>query len=539
MATITIEPGRLHSDIRANTTLKDNGVAVDWNGLSDIRAYLYSDKQKAIAGRFTVAVDPEDGTKLVCDYPATLPQYEGINRIIVRCVYEGRTKTYDKPFINLVEWTEELADGEVVLEDPEVDVSLEVTEVSTSLLDEAIQAAFDAAEAAMAACGHIPYIGGNGNWFVWDSTLGEFVDSGKPSRGTRGQKGDKGDTGDTGNDGKSIYQLAVDHGYEGTEEEFVAEYNAAVAAASAAAEAAAEAIAAAEAATEAADDAKDAALAAAQTAGEKAAEAAEKAADAEDAAAAAREAAAEVEGAAEDAQAAAALATEKAGDAGDAAAAAQEAAGAAEDAGDYAKEQGDYAKEEIDGAKGDFESLNKRFENTENQAIFIDPTTDPTDEEFKDEYLRVLNVLYQAIDDVRTALRNAADAITDTRDATGSAQRAAGSALDAAALANQRAQEAQAAAQAALRAAAEVEDARGTYRSLSERLETIETEKQDKIQDLEEIRAGAQRAADAYVLPASGTPKENLASGVQASLDKADGAVQFEENDDPSSLFDI
>ena len=33
MATITIEPGRLHSDIRANTTLKDNGVAVDWNGL--------------------------------------------------------------------------------------------------------------------------------------------------------------------------------------------------------------------------------------------------------------------------------------------------------------------------------------------------------------------------------------------------------------------------------------------------------------------------------------------------------------------------
>ena len=537
MATITIEPGRLHSDIRANTTLKDNGVAVDWNGLSDIRAYLYSDRQKAIAGPFIVAVDSEDGTKLVCDYPATLPQYEGINRIIVRCVYEGRTKTYDKPFINLVEWTEELADGEVVMEDPEVDVSLEVTEVSTSLLDEAIQAAFDAAEAAMAACGHIPYIGGNGNWFVWDSTLGEFVDSGKPSRGQQGIQGIQGEQGETGDDGKSIYQLAVDHGYEGTEEEFVAEYNAAVAAASAAAEAAAASIAAAEAAAEAAGDAKDAALAAAQTAGEKAAEAAEKAADAEDAAAAAREAAAEVEGAAEDAQEAAALATEKAGAAADAAASAQEAAGAAEDAGDYAKEQGDYAKGEIDGAKGDFESLNERFENTENQAIFIDPTTDPSDTEYQDEYLRILEVLYQAIDDVREALGALRTVTSDTREATSSANAAAAEARSAAAIAQEQAVAAMDAAAAAI---ASTNAAKGSFPSLNARIENIEATKQENIADLVQIRENAGKGATAYQKPATGIPSEHMTAEVQASLSKADTALQFdfEDDDDPASLFE-
>lgn len=43
-----------------------------------------------------------------------------------------------------------------------------------------------------------PYVGTNGNWYVWDTTSGQFVDSGKPSRGATGSKGDKGDKGDQG-----------------------------------------------------------------------------------------------------------------------------------------------------------------------------------------------------------------------------------------------------------------------------------------------------------------------------------------------------
>ena len=31
--------------------LRDGGLYVDWTGLSNIKAYLYSDAQKALAGR--------------------------------------------------------------------------------------------------------------------------------------------------------------------------------------------------------------------------------------------------------------------------------------------------------------------------------------------------------------------------------------------------------------------------------------------------------------------------------------------------------
>ena len=140
MAEVTITKGRLHSDIRMHVALKDNGVAVDWSGLSSIRAMLYSVDQKAMAGKCNrVVVNSEDPTDLVCDYSAASPQFEGLNRIVIRCVYESRTKTYDAPAVFLVASTDDLADGEVVIDDPEVDVEIEVTEVSTSLLDEAIE----------------------------------------------------------------------------------------------------------------------------------------------------------------------------------------------------------------------------------------------------------------------------------------------------------------------------------------------------------------------------------------------------------------
>lgn len=39
--------------------------------------------------------------------------------------------------------------------------------------------------------------------------------------GPAGEKGDKGDTGERGIDGKSAYEIAVEHGYSGTEEEWL------------------------------------------------------------------------------------------------------------------------------------------------------------------------------------------------------------------------------------------------------------------------------------------------------------------------------
>lgn len=43
-----------------------------------------------------------------------------------------------------------------------------------------------------------PYIGENGNWYVYDRNEGEYKDSKRPARG---EKGDKGDTGSRGDDG--------------------------------------------------------------------------------------------------------------------------------------------------------------------------------------------------------------------------------------------------------------------------------------------------------------------------------------------------
>lgn len=53
-----------------------------------------------------------------------------------------------------------------------------------------------------------------------------------------------------------------------------------------------------------------------------------------------------------------------------------------------------------------------------------------------------------------------------------------------------------------------------------------DTNKQDVISDLATIRSGAAAGAAAYQKPASGIPKNDLASGVQTSLGKADTALQ-------------
>lgn len=61
-----------------------------------------------------------------------------------------------------------------------------------------------------------PYVGTNGNWYVWNTTSGQFVDSGKPSRGATGSKGDKGDKGDQGEQGiQGIQGNKGDQGIQG------------------------------------------------------------------------------------------------------------------------------------------------------------------------------------------------------------------------------------------------------------------------------------------------------------------------------------
>ncbi len=46
-----------------------------------------------------------------------------------------------------------------------------------------------------------PYVGGNGNWYVWNGAAGAFTDSGVAARGAAGARGPKGDKGDAGPQG--------------------------------------------------------------------------------------------------------------------------------------------------------------------------------------------------------------------------------------------------------------------------------------------------------------------------------------------------
>ena len=50
----------------------------------------------------------------------------------------------------------------------------------------------DAAARAENAAGKMPSIGENGNWYVWDPAAGEYVDTGKSSRGGQGEPGPAG-----------------------------------------------------------------------------------------------------------------------------------------------------------------------------------------------------------------------------------------------------------------------------------------------------------------------------------------------------------
>ena len=188
MGTITLPNFRVSGTDRARVRLKDGGVYVEWSTMTDIKAWLYSVEQKAISGRFDVQVDPQDGTRLVCVYSAQKPQYLGVNKIILQCKYEGAEKTYDKPLWNFVRWTDDQAGEQITIDDPEVDVEIAAEDKSSSILDEATAAALAAADRAEAAA----------------QAAEHMVDI------------------HTGPAGKSAYEVAVEEGYTGTEEEWLA-----------------------------------------------------------------------------------------------------------------------------------------------------------------------------------------------------------------------------------------------------------------------------------------------------------------------------
>lgn len=87
-----------------------------------------------------------------------------------------------------------------VIPDPEVSWVTEVVQAGAGVKDQAARAEA-AAEKAEAATVNVPILGDNGNWFVWDKTLGEYVDTGASSVGPVGPEGPEGPEGPPGETG--------------------------------------------------------------------------------------------------------------------------------------------------------------------------------------------------------------------------------------------------------------------------------------------------------------------------------------------------
>ena len=204
MSTITLPNIRVSSDLEIRLKLKDGGVAIDWSTLTNIKASIYSDRQRSLAGRCDIEIDEDDNTILVCRYSANKPQYPGVNRIIVSCTYDGETKTYDKPAFNFVRWTDDQEGQTITIDDPDIDVEISVEDVSSSILQEAVDAANTAAERANEAAeaaehmvdihtgpaGKSPYIGENGHWYEWDEETDQYVDTETNAKGDTGETPD-------------------------------------------------------------------------------------------------------------------------------------------------------------------------------------------------------------------------------------------------------------------------------------------------------------------------------------------------------------
>ena len=158
MATIQLIHKRVGNDIGIALRILDSNVAIDWTTVDRVYASLVSDQQRVRLGQCKVlGPDSEDPTTLSLLYGAKNPQYLGLTRIVVEVTYHGHVSTFDKPVLVFVASTAEEGTYPVTVDiagslDPEDNnLEIEVSDVDTSVLDAAIQAANDAAEAAAAA----------------------------------------------------------------------------------------------------------------------------------------------------------------------------------------------------------------------------------------------------------------------------------------------------------------------------------------------------------------------------------------------------
>lgn len=79
-----------------------------------------------------------------------------------------------------------------------------MSESDYNIIQKAVEDAQEAAKEAESWSAHAPYIGANGNWYVYDAVQEQFVDTGVQAEGPQGDDGPQGPAGPTGNGIASI-----------------------------------------------------------------------------------------------------------------------------------------------------------------------------------------------------------------------------------------------------------------------------------------------------------------------------------------------
>lgn len=143
-----IKKERIGNDLRLRVHLKEGDVAIDWRSVTDIRAWLYADRQKVMSGKFAVAIDADDPSVLILSY-INQPEYLGINRVVVRCTVNGLDSTYDGVAVEFVSRSAEV--GEESIMTPDTDVYIEVSGTSSGIISEILAACVAATDRANAA----------------------------------------------------------------------------------------------------------------------------------------------------------------------------------------------------------------------------------------------------------------------------------------------------------------------------------------------------------------------------------------------------
>ena len=175
---------------------ENNAVRVVWPGIAEKYAKLYGDGRFELVvvqnGKVYPAVVNVDGADLIWNVLAADVAIAEIGSLEL-IYYVGDTIAKSQTWETFVEVSKS---AEGTTEPPEpaknwVDVVIKTASDAKQSATESAESARQSAESATNAAasatkaenavGHSPIVGENGNWFVWDFTKSEYVDSGKPA----------------------------------------------------------------------------------------------------------------------------------------------------------------------------------------------------------------------------------------------------------------------------------------------------------------------------------------------------------------------